>query len=84
MIAEGNSVEKYLDAPEELEKLMNAEIITQYPKIGNSGAKLDGIIEFERNKTDGTSVILKYIDIDTFNIYIENTSVGQADRSTHV
>ncbi len=75
MIAEGNNVEKYLDAPEELEKLMNAEIITQYPKIGNSGAKLDGIIEFERNKTDGTSVILKYIDIDTFNIYIENKNL---------
>ena len=77
MIEEGANVQDYLDSPEELEKLMNAEIITQYPKIGAQNAKLDGIIEFERHKTDGTSCMLKYIDIDTFNKYIEerNTDI---------
>lgn len=75
MIEEGNNVEKYLDTPEELEKLMNAEIITQYPKIGNSDSKLDGIIEFQRNKTDGTNIILKYLDSENFNVYIENKNL---------
>ena len=75
MIEEGNNVTKYLDKPEELEKLMNAEIITQYPKIGNSDAKLDGIIEFERNKTDGSNVKLSYIDIEIFNKYIEEKNL---------
>lgn len=72
MIRQGSNVEDYLDSPEELEKLMNAEIITQYPKIGKSDAKLDGIIEFERHKTDGTSCKLKYLDLETFNNYIES------------
>lgn len=71
MIRNGSNVEDYLDSPEELEKLMNAEIITQYPKIGNPDAKLDGIIEFERHKTDGTSCKLKYLDSETFNSYID-------------
>lgn len=77
MIDEGCNVQDYLDTPEELEKLMNAEIITQYPKIGAENAKLDGIIEFERHQTDGTSLMLKYIDIETFNKYKEekNTSI---------
>lgn len=68
---------KYLDKPEELEKLLNAEIITQYPKIGTANADLNGIIEFQRYKTDGTSLMLQYIDIDTFNNYIDekNTDI---------
>ena len=82
MIEEGNNVTKYLDKPEELEKLMNAEIITQYPKIGNSNAKLDGIIKFERNKTDGSNVMLSYIDIETFNKYIEEENLDVLDYFT--
>lgn len=74
MIEEGANVQDYLDSPEELEKLMNAEIITQYPKIGAENAKLDGIIEFKRYKTDGTSCMLEYIDTETFNKYIEESN----------
>ncbi len=49
----------YLKKPEELEKLLNAEIITQYPKMGdgatdaNGRKKLDGIIQFERHQQNG-------------------------------
>lgn len=44
---------KYLKKPEDLEKLLNAELITQYPKIdGLAADKLNGIIEFERHETD--------------------------------
>lgn len=69
-IDEENNIEEYLDSPEELEKMMDAEIVTQYPKIGNGN--LDGIIEFKRFKSDGTSLILQYIDLFTFNSYINN------------
>lgn len=70
MTLKGNNIKDYLDKPEELEKLMNAEIITQYPKIGSGN--LDGIVEFERHKTDGTSKMLKFIDYNTFNSYINS------------
>ena len=63
---------KYLKTPEELEKLLNAEIITQYPKMGQDDAELDGIIQFERHKTDGTSDILTYTNYETFNNYVKN------------
>lgn len=70
IIQEGGNVDEYLDSPEELEKLMNAELITQYPRIGNGN--LDGIVEFERHKSDGTSLTLQYIDLNTFNNYINS------------
>ena len=66
----------YLKKPEELEKLLNAEIITQYPKMGdgatdaNGKKKLDGIIQFERHKQDGKSKTLKFIKAETFNDYV--------------
>lgn len=74
MIEEGSNVDDYLDSPEELQKLMNAELITQYPKIGNSNAQLDGIIEFERHYTDGSSQMLTYIDMNTFNSYVQSNN----------
>lgn len=71
MIKEGNNIEDYLDSPEELEKLMNAELITQYPKIGNGN--IDGIIEFERHQIDDSGKDngskLRYIDKQTFEDY---------------
>ena len=71
MIKAGSKVENYLSSVEELEKLMNAEIITQYPKIqGLSENKLNGTIEFERHKSDGTSYMLEYVNAETFNNYI--------------
>lgn len=68
----------YLKKPEELEKLLNAEIITQYPKMGegetdaNGKEKLDGIIQFERHQQDGSSKMLKFIKAETFNSYVSN------------
>lgn len=72
-VEEENNIEEYLDSPEELEKLMDAEIVTQYPKIGSGN--LDGIIEFKRYKSDGTSLILKYANSDEFNNYINNNDI---------
>ena len=76
MIKEGSKVKNYLSSVEELEKLMNAEIITQYPKL-NKNVDLNGTVEFERHKTDGKTSKLEYIDLEKFNKKIEekNTDV---------
>lgn len=62
---------------EELEKLLNAEIITQYPKIknktDNDGNKfLDGIIEFERHDSEGNSTKLTYLKKSSFDEMVNN------------
>ena len=44
---------KYLKKPEDLQKLLDAELITQYPKIdGLQEGKLNGIVEFVRYSTN--------------------------------
>ena len=73
---------KYLSSPEELEKFLNAEIITQYPKMGQDDSKLDGIIQFERHKTDGTTATLTYVDKDTFSSYVQGNDTKALDYFT--
>ena len=63
---------KYLDKPEELERMLNAEIITQYPDLGQEDGKLDGIIKFQRHKKDGSSEFLTYVDTNTFSKYVND------------
>lgn len=75
-------IKYYLKNAEELEKLVNAEVVTQFPKLGLSDDKLDGTIEFERHKMDGTSKKLKYVDEDTFNDYIEKKDTNAVDYFT--
>lgn len=74
IIKAGGTVENYLSTYQEFEKLMNAEIITQYPKITNKEVDLNGTVEFERHKSDGTSVMLQYINFDQFNKYLEENN----------
>lgn len=73
---------EYLDNPEQLEKLLNAEIITQYPDMGQVDGKLNGIIKFERHKNDGTSVFLSYIDSNTFSSYVEKNDTKALEYFT--
>lgn len=65
---------KYLDSPEELEKLLNAEIVTQYPDLGDVEGGLNGIIKFKRHKENGKSEFLTYIDAETFDKYINDNN----------
>lgn len=74
LIKEKSNVNQYIDSAEELERLMRAEIVTQFPKL-DKNVDLNGTVEFERHKTDGTSTILKYKDIATFNKYIEEKNL---------
>lgn len=71
LIKEGSTVNNYLNNVDELRKLMEAEVITQYPKL-DGNVDLNGTIEIKRNKTDGTKIKLQYTDLDTFNNFINN------------
>ena len=67
---------KWLDKPENLEYLLNAEIVTQYPKIDNlSSEKLNGIIQFKRIDRNQKEQVLEYLNPEDFetkyNNYIE-------------
>lgn len=81
LIKNGSEVASYLSGPEALEKLINAEIVTQYPKFGKGG--LDGIIEIKRADTNSNTTILTYVDEETFNSYIEEyNSNGNSENAS--
>lgn len=83
LIAEGSNIEKYLNSSDELQKLINAELITKYPKIDvESEDAINGIIEFQRNKTDGTSTTLKYMDKETFESNVDSKTVTLSDGTS--
>ena len=83
MLENGSSVDDYLDSPEELAKLMKAEIITQYPDTRPNpdeeinwdeiieGDTLQGIIKFKRADTEGNTSTMTYVDPQTFQSYID-------------
>ena len=73
MLENGSRVDEYLDSPEELARLMKAEIITQYPdtrpnpdeeinwdEVINDSDTLQGIIKFKRADTDGNTSTMTY------------------------
>ena len=80
-----NDYSKYLKTPEDLEYLLNAEIVTQYPKIdGIPSDKLNGLIQFARvTNLDDTNqdgyigledgpTILTYIAQEEFDTKFQN------------
>ncbi len=68
-----NSVySKYLENPEQLQYLINAELVTQYPKLDDIPSdKLNGIIQFKRMKKDDdgniSEIYLKYKTLEEYN-----------------
>lgn len=66
---------KNLDSVETLEKLLNAEIVTQYPNFGQDSDDVDsinGVIEFNRQLDDDKIVVMSYTSEEEFNKYKEN------------
>ncbi len=95
MIENGSRVDEYLDSPEELARLMRAEIVTQYPdtrsnpdeeinwdEIIKNGDTLQGIIKFKRADNDGNTTTMTYTDPATFQGYIDeyNSSGSETAR----
>ncbi len=83
LIENGSSVADYLDSPEELAKLIKAEMITKYPDTRPNpdeeinwdevinGDSVQGIIKIRRADTDGNRYTMTYVDPATFQGYID-------------
>ena len=84
MLENGCRVDEYLKSPEELARLMKAEIVTQFPDtrpnpeeeinwedIVNNADILQGIIKFKRADSDGNKSTMSYVDPATFQSYID-------------
>ena len=83
----GSRVNKYLKNPEELQRLINAQRITDYLDTReNPDEKIDwdainkdvnskaiqGIVKLKRAKSDGSILTMTYVDPETFQSYINN------------
>lgn len=79
-----SSVGDYLKNPEELARLMKAEMVTQYPdlrpdpdqpidweEIIKDPDKMQGIIKFKRAKSNGETETMSYVDKETLYEWIE-------------
>lgn len=86
MIENGSRVNEYLEGPEDLVRLMKAEIVTQYPdtrpadKINDpidweavleGSDSLQGIIKFDRANSDGTTSTMTYVEPQILEGWIE-------------
>lgn len=82
IIKNGTDIDKYLDNYEEFEKLIDAEVITQFPYIGVGKGKLDGSIKFQRHYSNNKEKTLSYINLDTFDNYIKSSDEKVLDYFT--
>ena len=93
LMSEGSRVNIYLDGPEELQKLMNAELITQYLDTRENpdepidweaiadvnSNEVQGIIKLKRAQADGTTSTMTYVGPETFQTYIDNYNASGSD-----
>lgn len=95
LISEGSNVSDYLNGPEDLLKMMNAELVTQFMDIREdpdeeidwekvnsdvNSKNVQGIIKMRRANSDGTKTTMTYVDPDTFQSYInEYNSSGSEE-----
>lgn len=100
MMEEDSRVDLYLDGPEELLKLMNAEIVTQYldtrgedeidkPIIWDdtldiNSNEVQGIIKLKRAQADGTIKTMTYVDPETFQTYVDNYNVSGSEADRNI
>lgn len=89
LTSKDSCLENYLFNAEELAKLMNAQVITQYPYLstldpGLSTEKgtLNGTVKFERHKTDGTTSMLEYVNYNSFQKMIEENNSAVLGKFT--
>lgn len=96
LIENGSNIDTYLSGPEELLKLMNAEITTQHLDTRQNpdeeidwneindvdSNKSQGIIKLKRATADGQTKTMTYVDQETFseNINRYNETGSEADK----
>lgn len=86
MIENGSRVNEYLEGPEELVRLMKAEIVTQYPdtrpankindpidweEVLKDSDSLQGIIKFDRADSNGSTSTMTYVEPQILEGWIE-------------
>lgn len=82
MLLNGSRVDKYLSSPEELAKLIRAEVVTQYPDTRQNPNEeinwdemgendFQGIIKFKRASESENTTTMVYTDQETFQGYID-------------
>lgn len=84
MIKNGSDVNKYLDNPKQLAKLMKAEMVTQYPDTRKDPDKetdwkdiienedqIQGIVKFKRTDENNQTSTMSYVSPDTLQGYID-------------
>ena len=94
MIENGCRVDKYLDSPEELARLMKAEIVTKYPdmrenpddeinwqEIVNNSDALQGIIKFKRADSNNKKTTMVYANPEEFQGYIDEYNSTGSDEA---
>lgn len=82
MIENDSRVVQYLDSPEELEKLMNVEMIMQYPYTGNDkDDALQGIIKLKRADSNNKTTIMKYATTEEFQGWIDEYNSSGSEEA---
>lgn len=79
---EGTELRQYLDSYEEFEKLIYAEVVTQFPYMGVGNGKLDGTIKFQRHYSNNDVKYLSYINSETFDNYLNSSDENVLDYFT--
>lgn len=87
MKKDGSRVNKYLKNPKELQRLINAQRVTDYLDTRENpdeeidwdainddvdSKEVQGIVKLKRAQTDGSIATLTYVDPETFQSYIDN------------
>lgn len=85
LVESGSSVADYLSGPEALGKLMNAQVVTNYPDTRSNveepidwdsidfvnGTTTQGIVKFRRADQNGNISYMTYVDPETFYGWVE-------------
>ena len=85
LVESGSSVADYLSGPEALGKLMNAQVVTNYPDTRSNveepidwdsidfvnGTTTQGIVKFRRADQNGNKSYMTYVDPSTFYGWVE-------------
>ena len=97
MLENDSRVNVYLDKPEELKKLMNAEVVTKFLDTRENpdepinwdsdeltdvnSKKIQGIAKLKRSDSDNNKYTMSYVDEATFQSYIDEYNASGSDEA---
>lgn len=97
MLENDSRVNLYLDKPEELKKLMNAEVVTKFLDTRENpdepinwdsdeltdvnSKKIQGIAKLKRSDSDNNKYTMSYVDEATFQSYIDEYNASGSEEA---